>query len=1008
MEITVTGTYYNEITGDTTTGEEELRAVINLYEIERGGRVVGGGYFPNGGGILFNSSSGFDASAPTVSGSGTAHVNGFIAKGPFTEGSQVSITLIDEDMNRIEIDSEFISDLQGETDNLSEFSIELPATEDVDININLNSMTFLQTERMYWLIENENMSFYEAYIKSKEEILSMFNIETNVDEFPDFEQMDIREEGDGNAILFIANSMLTEVDGTDKQDETLLQKVLQQIKENGAVLNENIGDFIAQRFSNLDFNAIRQLLINYFQSQGQNVNIPNPDIFLDDDNDLIINGLDISIIRPRGEIIIDPYNPPQGAFEWTKVLLPPQIDKTISYAFEISENPYFIPHLTFSTEIPQSPPGNPTVVIDNIDLSNFTMGHVYYWRVAVKIDGERKRWSAATSFIPVSTNSQPTGEIKTLNGEYLPTRQVVIDNTQVLGANKMSFAVNGTPVVVDEDFELFRRIILPEWSGTYTISAQFNSPYGTHTPPDIVVDLNHDVDPSGSFNINGGATNTLINQVILDLTGDLTDDPNDGIKYAYMMKFSNVSIDDLDNQPWMPFRSIHFMELAGNDGQNTIYARFANARTTYDTQTSINIVPTQTLNLYIEEGLRIDVGHDLDGDTTINPNNIDIMSPFFPKIDDQGSVLPHEIKVQPGSIIYLFVNDSNQYQFTNWDTKYTVPTGYEGYYHYTVVNEDITMYAQSEEAPLYVYSQSLYDHTGAVKTAMFTPDGKIVSGGDGSAIVWEFNGTNWTNSHTLDSSGITVNDLDANLDSTSIITGRSDNSLSLWLWDSLDGFYSNNSLSTYDYPINAVLLDSNANQIILGYDINVVFWEEDIINGWQEILSLNNHTDAVNTLDIRSDDIQVVSGGSDNNIIIWEYTTSWEYKETLPGHTNAVTSVVYGNQNENMIVSGGLDQSVRIWTYDSVNWQLTHTIDNLPAGVNSVDIRSDDMQIVAGLNDNSIMIWNLEGGNWVEKTPIVGHTGPVNSVAYNPSNDYMILSASEDFNVLVWEYIFNK
>ncbi len=1008
LEITVTGNYYNEVTGELTTQEEELRAVVNLYQLEGATKVEGGGYFPSDGGILFSTETGFDIS-PVNTGTGTAHVNGFIAKGPFEEGATVSIALIDENMNRIEIDQEFISDLEGATDDISEFSINLPATEDVDIEVNLNSLTFLQTERMYWLIENENMSFYEAYLKSKEEVLSLVNIETSIEDFPDFEEMDIREDGDGNAILFLANTLLTAKDSSTKQEDTLLQQVIQQLKENGSILNENISDYLAQRFANLDFETIRQMLINFFQNQGQTVNIPAPTNFLDDDNDLIINRLDISLIQPRGEILVDPNNPTQGSFEWTKVAFPPQMNKTVSYAFELSEHPYFLPQLTYYAEIPQSPPGNQTVVIGNIDPSNFTLGKKYFWRVATIVNGHQKRWAAATSFIPVPVNNPPIGEIKTLNGEFLPTRQVVINNTQINGADTMSFAVNGIPVVVDEDFELFRRIVLPEGNASYTISAQFTNTSGTHTPTSILVNLNQDVPPSGSFNLNGGATETLINGVILDLTGELTvNDPNDGIKYAFMMKFSNESVADLENQPWIPFRSIHIMELAGNIGTNTIYARFANSQGVYDAQASITLVQTQTLNLYVDPGLKIEVGHDFDATTPADPMNVDISKPYFSKTDDQGNIIPHEINIKPGSIIYLTISDSSQYVFNGWsnDTGYTTPSAYTYFiYHYTVGSSDVSMYATSVQAPQWVLTHTLTDHVGVVNSVTFTQDDKIVSGGLDSSIVREFDGTNWIPMHNLSTSGGIINDLAVSLDSAHIVTGLDGGTLSIWDWDGSSS-YIETVINNLGYSISSLDIDSNSDKIVVAYDMNLACWE-DFGSGWIEYTTPTTNTSIIYSVDISSnDDTGVITGDADNNIIEWEVLTSLVPINTITGHTNEVYDVVYGNVDGNLIVSGGADQTIRIWVYNGNFWMETFTLSGLPAVVNSVDINSIDSEIVAGLSDGSIIVSENTGIDWIIKTILTGHTSVVNSVSYS-ADDTKIVSGSDDMSVRVWEYTNN-
>jgi hypothetical protein len=656
IEVTVTGTYYNEVTGEMTTEEEELKAIVNLYALDKGTKAQDGGYFPGGGGIVYSSSSGFDTSAPTISGSGTAHVNGFIAKGPYSIGSVVSIALIDEDMNRIEIGSEFIDQLKTETDSLSEFSIDLPATEDANIEINLNALSFLQTERMYELIENQGLSFYEAYVQSKEEILLLVNLENGIKDFKDFEKMDLRRDNESNSVMLLANSILAGTDPVTKQGGSLLQNVLQQIKENGAIIDESIGDLIADNLANLNINEILQNLSDFF---GGGVELPQPQDFMDDDNDGVVNRFDAELVNPVGEILTeDTGNPPDGSFKWTRVSTPDGVGRKVGYRLQLSANPYFDPQYTAEVDLPPDSGAGNYYTFDAIDVSNFVADEVYYWRVKALVlvptgidDFEiiDKSWSGSTSFIPrlYLDSSAPTGTISALNGVTLPTRQVIIDNTQIIGADTMSFNIVGYPDLSIDNvpYELFRRILLPTDGGSgpesFIIEATFSNNAGTLPTQTLNVTVNTAQNPNGSFIINKDSNETINPKVMLDLSD---------ISYAYKMRFSN---DGNNFSNWVPFRTKFPWVLFDSPGDQTVSAEFANSYgfNIQDITADINLVNTNMINLTISDDFRVIVGHDLDSDQNYDFENSDIQKLYLPTSVYNNT--PHQIRFKPETTVYF-------------------------------------------------------------------------------------------------------------------------------------------------------------------------------------------------------------------------------------------------------------------------------------------------------------------------------------------------------------------
>lgn len=226
-------------------------------------------------------------------------VSGYVQKGPFLNGTAITISELSSDLiptgknypsqildnkgsfevKNVELSSHFV-ELKADgfyfnevLNNNSSAQLTLFALSDLTnkASINVNVLSTLEKARVGYLISNGS-NFSDAKKQAQSEILAIFEIEKA--SMSESELLDITKSGDDHAIL-LAISVILQGNSTVPDFSEFLANISTDIREDGVLNSLTLGSALINNANALNLVQIRKNLEDRYETLGLVVNIPD-------------------------------------------------------------------------------------------------------------------------------------------------------------------------------------------------------------------------------------------------------------------------------------------------------------------------------------------------------------------------------------------------------------------------------------------------------------------------------------------------------------------------------------------------------------------------------------------------------------------------------------------------------------------------------------------------------------------------------------------------------------
>ena len=291
-------------------------------------------------------------------------------------------------------------------------------------------------------------------------------------------------------------------------------------------------------------------------------------------------------------------------------------------------------------------------------------------------------------------------------------------------------------------------------------------------------------------------------------------------------------------------------------------------------------------------------------------------------------------------------------------------------------------------------------HSGAVRDASFSPDGKhlvVVPYGDSAVKLWELEGGQWREKATLRHSGWVMS-ASFSPDGKLLVTVCSDHVCKIWRLE--DDQWQEEDTIQHSAPVTNESFSPDGKHLVIVFGFGFAKIWRHVDGKWQEKVTIEHSGWLVTNAQFSPDGKRLVIATVQGIVKIWKLDDcQWEEKLTIH-HRYFVTNAGFSPDGKHLVTvisgetySNRIDtiNEAKLWEIEGDQWQEKVTIEHSNT-VSNVHFSLDGKHLVTASRDGTVKICGLEGGNWQVKATI-RHSGPVTSASFSCDGKFLVTAS---------------